>query len=129
MRRVGIAIVGLLLLSSGNALADGKIKRTELSRTKVPGSATHEVIVARLEIQPGGTVPRHTHHGDEHLIIIKGGPMKTGSGKVIEFAEGMAVYFPEGKIHGGLTAAGDQSVIAYTTHIVEKGKPLNVPAD
>ena len=129
MKKVGFAIVGLLLMSCGNALADGKITRTELSRTDVPGSATHEVIVAKLEIQPGGTVPRHTHHGDEHLIVFKGGPMKTASGKVIEFTDGMTVYFPEGKVHGGLTAAGDQAVVAYTTHIVEKGKPLNVPAN
>ena len=129
MKRVLLAAMAMICVAPSIALADGKIVRTELTRADVPGSATYEVIIARLEIQPGGTVPLHTHHGDEHLIIIQGGPMKTAAGKVVNFNDGMVAHFLQGKVHGGLTSIGRETVIAYTTHIVEKGKPLNIPAD
>ena len=129
MNRMLLAVMILAFGADGIAFADGKIVRTELTRADAPGSATHEVIVARLEIHPGGTVPLHTHHGDEHLIIVKGGPMKTAAGKVVNFNDGMVAHFLQGKVHGGLTSIGRETVIAYTTHIVEKGKPLNIPAN
>ncbi|MCL6282785.1 cupin domain-containing protein [Ruegeria sp. 2012CJ41-6] len=126
MIRTAIAIT-LFALAPAFACAEGAINRTELSRADVPGSDTHEVIVARLEIEPGASVPRHTHHGDEHLVVITGGTMQTGDGKQIPFPDGMAAHFPQGEPHGGLTNAGDTVMIAITTHVVEKGKPLNVP--
>jgi quercetin dioxygenase-like cupin family protein len=129
MKRELLAAMALICVAPGIAFADGKIVRTELTRADAPGSATHEVIVARLEIQPGGTVPLHTHHGDEHLIIIQGGPMKTAGGKTVNFSDGMVSHFLQGKVHGGLTSMGKETVIAYTTHIVEKGKPLSIPAN
>ena len=129
MKNMLLGVIVLAFGASCIALADGKIVRTELTRADAPGSATHEVIVARLEIQPGGTVPLHTHHGDEHLIIVKGGPMKTAGGKVVTFSDGMVAHFQQGKVHGGLTSMGEETVIAYTTHIVEKGKPLSTPAN
>ncbi|MEX0348864.1 MAG: cupin domain-containing protein [Paracoccaceae bacterium] len=121
--------LALFALAPALAFAEGQITRTELSRADAPGSGTHEVIVARLEIEPGATVPRHTHHGDEHLVVIEGGTMRTGDGKEIEFPNGMAAHFPQGQPHGGLTNAGDTVMIAITTHVVEKGKPLNVPVE
>ncbi|MFA3917258.1 cupin domain-containing protein [Ruegeria hyattellae] len=121
--------IALFAVAPALAFAEGAITRTELSRADVPGSDTHEVIVARLEIEPGATVPRHTHNGDEHLVVITGGTMQTVDGKQIPFPDGMAAHFPQGKPHGGLTNAGDTVMIAITTHVVEKGKPLNVPVD
>ncbi|WP_372570938.1 cupin domain-containing protein [Ruegeria jejuensis] len=120
------AAIALFAITPIFAFAEGVITRTELSRADVPGSDTHEVIVARLEIEPGATVPRHTHHGDEHLVVIIGGTMQTGDGKQIPFPDGMAAHFPQGEPHGGLTNAGDTVMVAITTHVVEKGKPLNV---
>ncbi len=111
------------------ASAEDKLTRTELNRTDLSGSDTMEVIVSRLEIAPGGRVPLHTHHGDEHLIVLEGGVMKAPNGKEIPFKAGMAAHFPAGKVHGGLTNIGDKPLVAYTTHIVEKGKPFIVLAE
>ncbi len=47
---------------------------------------------------------------------------------MITFKPGMAGFFPAGKVHGGLTNTGDTPLVAYTTHIVEKGKPFSTPA-
>ena len=104
--------------------AEGELVRTELSRTDLSGSTTMEVIVARLEMLPGASIPRHFHLGDEHVVVVQGGPATLASGKVIEFATGAALHFPAGKVHGGFTASGEDPLIVYTMHIVEKGKPL-----
>lgn len=117
------------LLSAAPALAEDKVKRTELNRADLSGSDTMEVIVSRLEIAPGGRIPLHTHHGDEHLIVLEGGVMTAPNGKEIPFKSGMTAHFPAGKVHGGLTNSGDAPMVAYTTHIVEKGKPFMVLAE
>lgn len=117
------------LLVAAPAMADDKVKRTELNRADLSGSDTMEVIVSRLEIAPGGRIPLHTHHGDEHLIVIEGGVMTAPNGKEIPFKAGMTAHFPAGKVHGGLTNTGDAPMVAYTTHIVEKGKPFMVLAE
>jgi quercetin dioxygenase-like cupin family protein len=122
------AIVALVLAVSifqtAPAPAEGKLDRTELSRADLSGSATMEVIVARLEMFPGASIPQHFHFGDEHLIVVQGGPATLASGKVIEFTTGAALHFPAGKVHGGFTASGEAPLIVYTMHIVEKGKPM-----
>jgi quercetin dioxygenase-like cupin family protein len=128
MKSLSVALAALTLLAAP-AFADDLVTREELSRADAPGSTTHEVIVARLSLAPGGQIPRHTHYGDEYLTVLQGGDMQTGDGRVIHFETGQVVRFPEGVVHGGLTAVGDTAVIAVTTHIVEKGKPLNIPAE
>jgi quercetin dioxygenase-like cupin family protein len=122
------AICMTLPLLAVPAQADSQLVRTELSRDDLSGSDTMEVIVSRLEVPPGATIPLHTHFGDEHMVVFEGGDMTAPNGKVITFKPGMAGFFPAGKVHGGLTNTGDKPLVAYTTHIVEKGKPFSTPA-
>jgi quercetin dioxygenase-like cupin family protein len=124
--RTRFAAASLLLLPSALLAQDG-LSQSEIRRADAPGSTTHEVIVSRLEIAPGATVPLHSHHGDEHMVVLEGGTMRTGGGKELAFPAGATAHFPAGKVHGGLTNAGDTPMVAITTHIVEKGKPLNIP--
>lgn len=110
------------------AHAESQLVRTELSRDDLSGSDIMEVIVSRLEVQPGATIPLHTHFGDEHMVVFEGGDMTAPNGKVITFKPGMTGFFPAGKVHGGLTNTGDKPMVVYTTHILEKGKPFSTPA-
>ena len=110
------------------AHAESQFERKELSRNDLSGSDTMEVIVSRLEVPPGATIPLHTHFGDEHMVVFEGGDMTAPNGKVIAFKPGMTGHFPAGKVHGGLTNSGDTPLVAYTTHIVEKGKPFSTSA-
>jgi len=103
--------------------------RTELARHPAPGSQTHEVIISRLDVPPGATVPRHIHAGDEHLYVLIGGQMQAPNGQGIPFAAGHVAHFPEGQPDGGLTHVGDAPLVALTTHIVEIGEPLNLPVE
>lgn len=111
------------------ALAEKPLERTELTRADLSGSETMEVRVARVVILPGGRIPLHTHPGDEHAVIIKGGKARIASGDTMEFPDGMAVFFPAGKVHGGLTNLAEAPMVIYTTHIVEKGKPMTKLAE
>jgi quercetin dioxygenase-like cupin family protein len=106
----------------------GPIEREELFRAELASCAGTEVIVARLQIEPGAVVPRHSHNGDEHLAVIQGGPMAMPDGKTIDLPTGAALDFARGVEHGGLTATGDAPMVLYTVHIVDKDAPLNVAA-
>lgn len=126
MIRMTMAALTLAALT-GPALAGG-VEREELRRDDLTGAEGTEVIVARLTILPGGVVPKHTHNGDEFLYVLEGGTLDAG-GKAVEFRTGMSVHFPRGLVHGGLKNETGAPITVLTTHIVDKGKPLNVPAE
>lgn len=119
-----VCLVGLVAASNASDL----IQRDVLKRVDLAGSDNTEVIVTRVTIAPGGQVPRHSHHGDEFVYVTKGGTARVPGRPPIEFKEGQTIHFPRGKVHGGFTVTGSSAITAVTTHIVDKGKPLVVPA-
>ncbi|MGG7566113.1 cupin domain-containing protein [Rhodovulum sp. DZ06] len=125
-----IAAAALVLGLAAPAFAEDPAPlREELRRVDLAGVEGTEVRVARLTLKPGATVPRHTHHGDEFLYVETGGMLTAGNGKEIPFSDGMTAHFPRGLVHGGLTNNTGQVLVVITTHVVDKGKPLNVPAE
>ena len=88
-----------------------------------------EVIIADLTIAPGAYVPKHTRHGSERLVVLEGGPVTLPNGATAEFAPGMVQHFERGVVHAGITNSGDAPIRLITVHIVDKGQPLNVPAE
>ena len=124
----GLAMAAAFAMSAQGAWSEDLVQRTELHRVQAADDAAHEVIVSRLEVSPGGTIPRHSHLGLELLVVVQGGQMRTGSGQTIDFPTGATAQFPEGLVHGGLTNIGEDVLVAITTHIVDAGQPLNIPA-
>lgn len=118
----------LFALGVGPATAQS-IEREEIRRVAVPGSETMEVVVMRLSVPPGATIPLHTHPGDEHAVVVTPTTAQVPNGNTIEFPVGATLYFPEGEVHGGLTNVGDGPMVAITTFVVEVGKPLTVLAN
>jgi quercetin dioxygenase-like cupin family protein len=125
-RMVAIAAIAGIIPSLALA-GSGLVTRTELYRSDLQGSET-EIIVAQLELMPGATVPRHSHHGTEHLVVLHGGTMAMANGDAVEFRPGMTMDFARDVVHGGLTATGDEPIVVLTIHIVDKNAPLNVAA-
>jgi quercetin dioxygenase-like cupin family protein len=105
------------------------LSREEIRRGPVPGSDTMEVIVSKLTVAPGATIPRHSHPGDEHAVVITDATAQAPNGQVIEFPVGAPLYFPDGQVHGGLTNIGEAPMIAITTHVVRIGEPFTIPAE
>ena len=61
--------------------------------------------------------------------MLEGGPVTLPDGASAEFAPGMVQHFERGVVHAGITNSGDTPIRLITVHIVDKGKPLNVPAE
>jgi len=101
----------------------------EIRRSPVPGSDTMEVVVSRLTVPVGATIPLHTHPGDEHAVVITPAKAQTPNGNVVEFAVGAPLFFADGDVHGGLTNVGDAPMVAITTHVVRKDTALVIPAN
>ncbi|MEL7117666.1 MAG: cupin domain-containing protein, partial [Pseudomonadota bacterium] len=113
----------------GWSAAAQEISREEIRRVPVPGSETMVVVVSRLTVPVGATIPLHTHAGDEHGVIITASKAEAPNGQVVEFPVGATVYFPEGQPHGGLTNIGDAPMVAITTSVVQKDAPFTTPVE
>ena len=87
------------------------------------------VVVSKLTVPMGATIPMHTHAGDEHAVVITPTTAKAPNGKVLEFPVGATLYFPEGQVHGGLTNIGDGPMVAITTQVVRGDAPLSTPVN
>lgn len=121
--------IALTVITALSAHAQEGLTRTEIRRVEAPGAPAYEVVVSRLEIAPGARVPLHTHPGDEHMVVVVGGTMLAPNGQTIPFAPGDTAHFPAGQVHGGLQNTGDTTMVAMTTHIVEKGAPFMTLAE
>ena len=71
MRSTIFAALGLVALVAGIGAQQAGFKRTVLQQSKlsVPG---REAVTAIAEFQPGGTVGKHTHPGEEIGYILEG---------------------------------------------------------
>ncbi|APX13424.1 hypothetical protein [Tateyamaria omphalii] len=126
MKRFVLTAAALLMASTAWAQ---DIEREEIRRAAVPGSDTMEVVVFRLTVPVGATIPLHTHPGDEHTVVVTDARAEAPNGNIVEFAVGTPLYFPEGQVHGGLTNVGAAPMVAITTFVVRKGEPLTVLAN
>jgi quercetin dioxygenase-like cupin family protein len=118
-----------ILFAPAAAFADGEVKRTILKRVDLTGVAGLEVITTLIEAEPGAMIPRHSHHGDEFLYVLDGGMIQVPGKDPVAMEAGQTVHFPRGTVHGGFTVVGDAAIKGVTVHVVDKGKPLVVPAE
>ena len=117
-----------VMLSASMVFAEG-LSREEIRRVPVPGSDTMGAVVSKLTVDPGATIPMHTHPGDEHAVVVTPATAEAPNGQIVNFPVGASLYFPDGQVHGGLTNVGDNPMVAITTHVVRKDEPLTSPAN
>jgi len=116
-----VLFAGLLL---GAALAETNGTRTQLARADIDGAPGMEFISALSEYRPGDSIGRHFHHGVETGYVLQGGLIKPHGKNPIEIPTGAVLNFARGEHHAGFTVVGDTPLRIFTTHIVDKGKPL-----
>jgi quercetin dioxygenase-like cupin family protein len=101
-------------------------RRVELQRHDI-GNPGHEAVLARGEISPGASVPRHTHPGEEVAYVLEGPVTLEVDGKPPATLQAGDVFFiPAGTVHSARNAGPNLAKIL-STYIVEKGKPLATP--
>jgi quercetin dioxygenase-like cupin family protein len=121
-----------LIVGSGLALQVAQaqqpgITRTDLQRhdLSVPG---REVVQVRVEFAPGAAFPRHSHPGEEIVYAIEGVMEYRLDGRPPgTLKAGEVLFIPAGTIHA-VKNVGSGNAAELATYIVEKGKPLLVPA-
>ena len=121
-----IAVGSALALHLASAQQQG-VKRTELQRhdLSVPG---REMVQVRVEVDPGVALPAHTHPGEEIVYILEGTWEYQVEGKsAMTLRAGDVAFVPSDTKHGAKNIGSGKGA-AVATYIVEKGKPLVVPA-
>jgi quercetin dioxygenase-like cupin family protein len=128
-------IMALAVLIVGGSLAlyvtqaqQTGIKRTDLQRhdLSVPG---REVVQVRVDIAPGGVAPRHSHPGEEIVYAIEGSLEYQLDGQPpVTLKAGEVLFIPAGTVHA-VKNVGSGNGAELATYVVEKGKPLVVPAE
>jgi quercetin dioxygenase-like cupin family protein len=108
---------------TGLAQAQDSPNRKEMKRADLTGTKM-EVILSTAEYQPGETIPRHIHHGEEAFYVLEGATVETPDGKQIRLATGAGSINLRDVPHAGFKVVGDKSLKLVTVHIVDKGAPL-----
>ena len=116
----------LAAIGAGLGAQQAGFTRTVLQQMKlsVPG---REAVTAVAEFQPGATVGRHTHPGEEVGYILEGAIVLEQEGKpAVTLGAGKTFFIPAGTVHNATNkTASPARVLA--NYIVEPGKPLATP--
>lgn len=126
------SLAGIIIIAGGLALhvtqaQQTGIKRTDLQRNdlSIPG---REIVQVRVDIAPGVTAARHSHPGEEIVYAIEGEMEYRVDGKPpVTIKAGEVLFIPYGTVHA-VKNVGSGNAAELATYIVEKGKPLVVPA-
>jgi quercetin dioxygenase-like cupin family protein len=118
----GLMAVGVLGVRGTKAQPPG-FNRVMLQKQDLSVTG-HEVVVARGDFQPGGTVPKHTHPGEEVGYVLEGEVVMELEGKPPQTLKaGQPFFIPAGTVHAARNGGkGPAKILA--TYVVEKGKPL-----
>jgi len=118
-----LAVGGML---AGLGAQQPGFKRTVLQQSKmsVPG---RESVTAVAEFEPGATVGRHTHPGEEIGYILEGAVVIEQDGQPpVALEAGKTFFIPAGTVHNA-TNKTSKSAKVLANYIVESGKPLATP--
>jgi quercetin dioxygenase-like cupin family protein len=104
------------------------IKRTLLMKTELAGIDGREVYLGTAEIAAGASGGRHFHDGHEIGYVLEGTARFEVEGQApVDLKPGDHYHVDAGKRHDARnTGTGPAKVLAI--YLIEKGKPLAVPA-
>ncbi len=127
------AFASLILIIAGSAPLVGKpadpgIVRNNLLREDL-STRGREAVQVLVEFAPGAEFPSHSHPGEELVFIVKGALEYVVDGKpAVMLDTGDVLFIPAGAIHS-VRNVGEKDAAELATYIVEKGKPLLIPAN
>ncbi len=99
-------------------------QRKELKRVDLSGAPGMEVISSISEYKPGEILARHIHHGVEAGYVVKGAMIQNPGQAPAMLPTGAPILNLRDVPHGGFKVVGPGSLILFTVHTVDKGKPL-----
>lgn len=129
-KRIGLLTVGALTIGLlGGVVVDRQllaqqapVTRKVLLTTADPGAATHELVMAAVEIVPGGQSGFHRHPGVEIGYVLEGTlELQYRGGETVTVTVGQS--FKNDRVHNGINR-GDKPTKLLAVYAVEKGKPM-----
>ena len=126
MKRSLVLVAGFAAVAGAQVPQPAGVTRTELQRhdLSTPG---REAIQMRIAIPPSVTFPDHSHPGEEIIYVLEGTFEYRVAGRPVTVGAGEVLFIPAGTIHSARNA-GSGDAVELATYIVEKGRPLLVPA-
>ncbi|SDP53100.1 Cupin domain-containing protein [Mucilaginibacter sp. OK268] len=125
-----IIIVALTLLTistSASAQQQG-VKRNDLQRHDL-SIAGYETVQARIDFEPGAPAIKHKHPGEEIIYVLEGLlEYQVADKPPVTLKTGDVLFIPAGTVHSAKNV-GTGIARELATYVVEKGKPLVVPAN
>ena len=119
---LGLAIAAGALLAQSPGFQRVVVTRADVS---FPG---HEAVIARIEINPGVNVGRHTHPGEEITYVIDGEVEVSVEGTAPHrYKSGEGFIIPSGAKHDAKNVGASKATLS-GVYYVEKGKPIATPA-
>jgi quercetin dioxygenase-like cupin family protein len=130
LTRRGFAACALCVVAgfvaTGTEAQNVGLKRAIITRTDGPMDG-YETVNARVDLDPGAIVARHTHPGIESSYVVDGALELSVDGQGTRtFKAGDGFQVPPRVPHSG--KGGDKPTTLAVTYVVEKGKPLASPA-
>jgi quercetin dioxygenase-like cupin family protein len=122
-----LAAAAFLVVALASAALADEPKRTVLKRSDLTGT-NMEIIIAVLEVPPGVSIAKHTHPGEEAVYVLEGATLQYPDGREVTRPAGEAGVNVRDVAHAGYKVVGDKPLKLLTVHIVDKGKPMTVPA-
>jgi quercetin dioxygenase-like cupin family protein len=119
-----VAAAAFAVAFASVAPAQDSAARKELRRADLSGAAGMEVISSITELKPGDEFPRHLHHGVEAGYVVQGAMIQVPGQAPTMLATGSPIFNLRDAVHAGYKVIGPGNLILYTTHVVDKGKPL-----
>ena len=119
-----LALATLTVALPLTVLAQDSPARKELKRVDLDGVPGMEVVSSITEYKPGDSVAAHLHHGVEAGYVVQGAMIQLPGKEPMMLPTGAPVLNLRDVMHGGFTIVGSASLVLFTVHIVDKGKPL-----
>lgn len=119
-----LALATLTVALPLTVLAQDSPARKELKRVDLDGVPGMEVVSSITEYKPGDSVAAHLHHGVEAGYVVQGAMIQLPGKEPMMLPTGAPVLNLRDVMHGGFTIVGSGSLVLFTVHIVDKGRPL-----
>ena len=120
------AVTGFMATGAEAQNAPPGLKRTMFTRMDGPMDG-YETVNARVDLDAGALVARHTHPGIESSYVVESALELSVDGQGTRtFKAGEGFQVPPRTPHSG--KRGDSPTAIAVTYVVEKGKPLASPA-